>query len=181
MGRRGNEKPLSLLFFSFFSLSLSLFSNSLLWDWKRCDCVCTCPGVWAHLCIYKTVVQTRTPPPSPASPSLSRLLYSFFTSNFIFSSVWEEGGYRGADSIRFHDWAAGIQEGHGKVKEFSGTNMIMALYHLIRSKVCHSKVEPLCSCTGTTGPARVWCESCFTCWSSRFFYWMVVACLECWI
>lgn len=32
-----------------------------------------------------------------------------------------------ADSIRLCDWVAGIPWGHGKVKEFSGTNMIMAL------------------------------------------------------
>lgn len=146
-------------FFSFlFSLFLSLSFPTLSCGIEKGVTVCVRVRVCEHICVF---IKLRCkPPPHPhhqhhLSPSLSRLLYSFFTSNFIFSSVWEEGGYRGADSIRFHDWAAGIQEGHGKVKEFSGTNMIMALYHLIRSKVCHSKVEPLCSCTGTTGPARV--------------------------
>lgn len=48
---------------------------------------------------------------------------------------WQGVGCLGADSIRFHDWAAGIQRGHGEVKEFSGANMITAPEHFITSKV----------------------------------------------
>lgn len=106
-------------------------------------------------------------PSSPAlPPSLYlSLLYSFFTPNFIvfFISLkkWVCGGGWGivqADSIRLCDWVAGIPWGHAKVKEFSGTNMIMALLHLITSMVCHGKAVPLSSSApgppSWPGPAR---------------------------
>ena len=78
-------------------------------------------------------------PSSMALPLCLSLYFSPPISFFLISleswGVGSQGGWEGVggascrlDSIRPRDRVAGIpQEGRGKVKQFSGTNMIMAL------------------------------------------------------